>query len=220
MKRLEKVSVLPNFPTTSNMLRTRAFPFGLQLVPSVAELVVGLPLETSTNTSSRQALSRLPLRRLTVTFHSPTMELFEELQKLQPNVELTVRYIPFQGQVDIPTLFCKPLHSYESIRLYLYLPRPRMLEEDTEDPDSTTALYLSRILSHLGSASTEDQVRYTVFKVFNWDIPGFHVVAKQIWPEKAELEASSNTPAKAWQRQTDLKLFGGLIGFRMESRKS
>jgi hypothetical protein len=98
LKKLSSLSILPTYPHSSNpfVQASRAFPFGLQLIPTFNSsstsdttttsplkiLNLGLPLDVCTNAASRQHLRELKLSQLGISLRHPTTALFSELETL------------------------------------------------------------------------------------------------------------------------------------------
>jgi hypothetical protein len=251
------------------------FPFGLQLVRTVRplrSLTYGLPLESTTNASSRQGLKALAPRHLSLTFDRPTVALFTELKDLLADTleRLTIRYVPSRVLVNPrEVLLCEPLQKFKRVELQLLLPRPRMTLLGTgvertlgEDPESPRRRFIDGVIAALEDASEETQEAYEVYVVANWDIPGRAHLAEptRIWPvesavnvlfdeaeEAAEVNekeaarvvgtaredekkgfarvgggasgSASKDRSEHWERETNLRLLGGLFNLRLESKK-
>lgn len=241
-------------------------------------LVYGLPLESTTNTASRQHLKTLNPRHLSITLDKPTVALLTELKDLLADTieRLTIRYLPTRYLVDAQMFLSEPLLLFKRVDLYLFLPRPRMIlvgpandRAFVEDPESPRKRFVSKLISELEKASEETQEGYKVWIAENWDVPGraHKMNSTLIWPvpstvlfdeedgegeggnlitengEKSEKrkqsesgetksgwtrsskEAGSSSSAaqggqkKHWERETNLRLLGGLVNLRLESKK-
>lgn len=255
---LKTINVLPDYPTSFHplVLVTPIFPFGLQLVrPNTAldHFNYGMPLESTTNPSSRQHLKTLRPRLLDLTFATPTVALFAELQGLVASTTeiLSIRFVAARGIPNASVFLCPPLQSFKRIELLLNLPRPRRRIVGTgteshleDDPDTPGHRLVSQLVDAMEMADDETQARYRIWKVDDWDIPGqAHVASRtRLWPKSNDLEdekllahdntektnVSSVTVAEAsttssrsqrWERETNLRLLGGLINLRLESKK-
>lgn len=249
---------MPDHPTSYDQLiyAIPSFPFGLQLVRTtkpLESLTFGLPLESTTNSASRQHLKTLKTPSLSLTFGKPTTSLFSELRELADTTShLTIRYVPQRGFVDSNMFLSDPLQAFPRIELYLLLPRPRMMMVGSgdnrtiaEDPESPAKRFVTELIDTLEISSEEMQERYTVWLMDGWDIPGrAHKATKtKLWPKEAfwDMEAEiadeekpaqpedkrgeTIVPTKAkgkqayWERETNLRLLGGLFNLRLESKK-
>lgn len=272
---LSEIAILPHYPTTFHPLSFRLdpFPFGLQLVRTVRplrSLTYGLPLESTTNASSRQGLKTLAPRHLSLTFDRPTVALFSELKDLLSDTleRLTIRYVPSRVFVNPrEVLLCEALRKFKRVELQLLLPRARMTLLGTgsertlgEDPESPRRRFIDGMLAALEGASEETQEAYEVHVVANWDIPGRAHLAEmtRIWPVESEASvlfdeaeedgqkagagagagaakedekkgfarvssgagaSGSKDKSEHWERETNLRLLGGLFNLRLESKK-
>lgn len=259
---LEEILFMPDYPTPFHQLISPVphFQFGLQLLKTtkpMKTLIYGFPLETTTNSASRQQLRTLHPSKLQLTTYAPYAKLFEELKDLVAETTdvLILRYVPFRSLV-LPSLFlCDHLQSFKRIHLHLWLPRPRMIMTGpdghrslTEDPESPVTVFITNFLAEMEHASVEVQERYKVYKFEGWDTAGQvnQATKTRIWPkdvlfnedldaedaegahkvasvdEEDEDEARQVEEAeerKYWERETDLKLFGGLVNLKLESKK-
>lgn len=262
-EKLEDVSILPEWPTPQyNWEETmRPFNFGIQLVRTkrrIRSFTYGLPLETTTNETSRQHLGELQVPNLTVTFARPSASLFRELSDLTAahTKHLSIRYIFTNPPVDPSVFICPGLENFEKIEILLHLPRPRRIlaaeitgQTLINDPNSPGLLFSSALTTLLEATTDEIRSRYTVYEVKGWDVPGGadRIRRVRVWPQHDMLfevdesgpelvekepertepkgkdvvrgESSTGNQSKQWERQTDLKLFGGLIRLSLESKK-
>lgn len=214
----------------------------------------GLPLESTTNSTSRQHLKQVRAPRLTLTFVTPTAPILAELTELAETTELlTIRYIPLRGFVDSSLFLSEALQPFRNIELHLLLPRPRMIfvgsgENRTivEDPESPGQRFITGIISALELADEETRKRYTIVLLDEWDIPGraYKATKTKLWPKEPlwDLEAETEDDEKQgrtpsadnersvvasgsgkkqqhWERETNLRLLGGLFNLRLESKK-
>jgi len=223
--------------------------FGFQLIRTrkpMKSLTYGFPLELTTNSASRQQLKTLHPPKLNLTFDLPTVSLFEELQNaVAENTEiLGLRYTPTRRLVDHQMFLCEPLQSFRRIHLYLNLPRPRNImvgppdhRAVEEDPSSPVVVFVTSLLSAMEAADSEVQDRYTIWKVDGWDSPGQvkNATKTRIWPAQVlfSLDFDENDVApqeeaqpvvernesKHWERETNYKLFGGLLNLSLESKR-
>lgn len=249
---------MPDYPTSFHPLvfAIPLFPFGLQLIRPAKPLLsftYGLPIESTTNSASRQQLKVVGAPSLSVSCVTPTIALFTELKELVGSTaqSLTIRYVGVRRLVEPDLFLSLPLQSFSKIRLILNLPRPRKTFVGTgsdrtliDDPQSPGLLFLSTLMDRMELADEEVQDRYEIWSVENWDIPGqAHNADKtQVWPKKvlwdAEYEEEAEVETRAevkrspsstestktgrpahWDRQTNLRLLGGLINLRLESHK-
>lgn len=193
---IEEVSILPDWPTPFHPLVSplAAFPFGLQLVRTrkpLKSLILGLPLELSTNKASRQQLRTLATPRLTLTFTRPTLDLFRELKDLvaESTSVLGIRFVTNRITIEPDVLLCEPLQSFRKIELHLHLPRPHRALAVTpygvpimEDSDSPTLLFVDRLIKALDHAKDEVRERYTVYRVIGWENPSGLKDTTRLWP--------------------------------------
>ena len=262
MTELESISILPDFPTSFDPLVSSVptFPFGLQLVRTqkpIKSLAFGLPLELSTNPSSRQHLKVLKPPKLEITLSRPTSGIFTELRDLvaETTDQLGIRYIPLRTLVGPEVLLCPELQSFQRVNLYLHLPRPNLVmvgppDAQTlgEDPASPITRFTTSLLAALEASNAETQKRYTVWKLEGWETAGqvANATRTRIWPTAVlfdhEFDYDSNAPtpdkeapppppepeqkvvkrsneAKHWERETNLRLFGGLFNLSLESKR-
>lgn len=249
---------MPDYPTSYHQLvyAIPAFPFGLQLVRTakpMSSFTFGLPLESTTNPTSRQHLKQMRASRLSFTFVMPSPSILAELKDLAETTDhLTIRYVPLRGFVDARRFLCEDLQTFRKIELHLLLPKPRMIFVGTgenrtivEDPESPGQRFITDLISALELAEADTRERYTVILVDGWDIPGrVHKATKtKLWPKEAfwdleaETEEEGDTKAEAdkdessvtftktkkkqdhWERETNLRLLGGLFNLRLESKK-
>lgn len=255
---MTQITIMPDYPTSFHQLvfAIPAFPFGLQLVRTTkptTSFTYGLPLESTTNSTSRQQLKRLQVPRLSLTFVTPSTSILSELKGLADTTEhLTIRYVPLRGLVDARIFLCEALQAFRKIELNLLLPRPRMMMVGSgvdrtvvEDPESPGQRFVTDLLNALELADEDVQERYTVVRLDEWDIPGraHKATRTKLWPKEAlwdldletldedpsngpiEASESSIQPAKSkkkpehWERETNLRLLGGLFNLRLESKK-
>lgn len=253
---LLSIEILPDYPTSCSPLAYAppVFPFGMQLLKTAkpcTSLAFGLPLESTTNPSSRQNLKALKPKRLSLTFVKPTVSLFTELASLIGDTVdlLTIRYLPIRGFVDGQMFLCDPLQSFRRIEIHVLMPHPRMIfvgagdsRTLVEDPESPGKRFTTAMVEALEMASEEIQSRYTIWMVDEWDVPGraHKAVKTKLWPKEAlwDLDTQGtrdlehdDPPTVApvikkgkekqthWERETNLKLLGGLFSLRLESKK-
>ena len=247
MESLEIISILPDYPTSFHQLvpPVPPFPFGFQLIRTrkpMKSLSYGFPLEKTTNSASRQQLKTLHPPKLDLTFEQPTVSLFEELKDaVAETTEIFgLRYQPIRQLVDHQMFLCEPLQSFKKIHLHLLLPRPRNIitgppdrRTVEEDPNSPIVLFIVRLISAMEAAEPEVQDRYTIWKVDGWDSPGQvkNATKTRIWPADVlfstdedeviapEEPVEVRTDGKHWERETNFKLFGGLLNLSLESKK-
>jgi hypothetical protein len=263
MTELQSISILPDYPTSFDPLVSSVpeFPFGLQLVRTqkpIKNLTFGLPLERTTNPSSRQHLKWLKPPKLEVSFNQPTVALFRELRDLvaETTDQLGIRYIPLRSLVSPEVLLCPELQSFKKVNLYLHLPRPYLImvgppDAQTlgEDPEAPITRFTTSLLNALEAASEDVQKRYTVWRVTGWETAGqvANATRTRIWPTAVlfdtEFDFDSNAPtpdkeappppkiepdakvtkrsndANHWERETNLRLFGGLFNLSLESKR-
>lgn len=251
---------MPDYPTSFHQLvfAIPLFPFGLQLIrppESLTSFTYGFPLDSTTNSASRQQLKTIQSSHLSISLVSPTLGLFTELEGLVGSTteELTLRYVGVRTMVDSTMFLSTPLQAFPKVRLVLNLPRARKTFVGTgaertlvDDPQSPTVRFLSSLLEAVEVADRDIQERYEIWNVENWDIPGqaHNAERTRLWPksvlwdmdseddlnsekleELASPEVSRNAgPSGAgrpahWDRQTNLRLLGGLINLRLESHK-
>jgi hypothetical protein len=231
---------------------TPIFPFGLQLVRtgSLVRFNYGMPLESTTNPSSRQQLKILRPRFLDITTVAPTIELFTELKDLVASTTdcLSIRFVSVRAVPNASVLLCPPLQEFKRINIYLNLRRPTRRLAGTADerhiidePDAAGQRLITQLIDSLDLADEETQARYCVWKVDGWDLAGqAHAAPRtRLWPvlddeletvTSSEIKSdqalakldSSSTGARpqGWERQTNLRLLGGLINLRLESKKT
>lgn len=118
----------------------------------------------------------------------------------------------------------------------------------SEDPESLVTVFITNLLAAMERADQEVQERYRIYKFEGWDTAGQvkQATRTRIWPtdvlfhedfdveheqeekkvevveEEEEDQSRAVTPMeekKYWERETDLKLFGGLINLKLESKK-
>jgi hypothetical protein len=234
------------------------FPFGLQLVRASSQLdefTYGMPLDTTTNPSSRQHLKTLHPRALGLTVLNPTIDLFEEIKKLVASTTeiLTLRFVEARGLPNPSIFLCEPLQAFKRIDLHLNLLRSRKIFVGTgpdrhliDDPDPPGDRLVTQLVDALELSDEETQNRYRVWRIEDWNIPGqvHNATRTQIWPKRLlEIESevkqiaspieqndgvssnavagSSTTAAvtERWDRETNLRLLGGLINLRLERKK-
>lgn len=260
---------MPDYPTSFHQLvfAIPSFPFGLQLVRTAKPMkafTYGLPLESTTNTVSRDRLRSLAPARLSLTFVRPTIALFDELKSLvaESTRLFTIRYVPLRGFVEASVFLCPALAEFDNVEIHLLLPRPRMTFIGTgdsrrlvEDPESPGKRFVQALEDGLELAPAETQAKYTVWTVDEWDIPGraHKAVKSKLWPKEAlwDMDAEFNFDADTaddkvtsssletktesaksyaktekgkgrpahWERETNLRLLGGLFNLRLESKK-
>jgi hypothetical protein len=257
-KNLEVIKILPDYPTSFNSLVfvTPIFPFGLQLVrPNHAldRFNYGMPLESTTNPSSRQHLKTLRPRLLDLTFATPSVDLFTEMKDLVASTTevLSIRFVAARGIPPASVFLCPPLQSFKRIELILNLPRPRRRIVGTgaeshleDDPDTPGNRLVTQLVDAMEMEDDETQARYQIWKVDDWDVPGqaHNAPRTRLWPKANEIEnekappladsdkindsavtvteaSASNTRSQRWERETNLRLLGGLINLRLESKK-
>ncbi|KAL7412484.1 hypothetical protein BDY24DRAFT_107164 [Mrakia frigida] len=283
LKNLTSLSLLPTFPIPSSPYSEppRAFPFGLQLIPPRPKLEIiniGLPIDLVTNEASRQHLARLRPKQLGLTFVRPTVEIFEELERLlggprsgggasreeeeeeeerrrrNGGIEeqrtrtevLSLRYIPpiDRPLIDPRVFISDALRSFP--RIIIYLPRfttsLRIPYLGDWSPNSPPTSFSQRVVDLVASDNEFCDGRISVWLVGDGLDTGGDERAEEeerrlsrggrrIWPVVEEgleermggltmLEKGKGKgKSEVWERQTDLRLFGGLIGVRMESKK-
>ena len=240
MINLESISILPDYPTPFHQFVSAVAPFnfGLQLVRTqrpIKSLTYGLPLELTTNPSSRQHLRHLGPPRLDLTFMRPSVELFNELTGLVrgTTTHLGIRYVPTRNLVAHDVFLCESLEAFERIDIHLHLPRAR-LTPNGEDPMSTFVTLMNSLISALESSSEQVQRRYKVWKVEGWETAGQVASATRtrLWPaavlfdldatepiEEIESEPVRTTSDDNWERETNYKLLGGMISLNLESKR-
>lgn len=259
--KLQTVNILPDFPTSFHPLvfPTPIFQFGLQLLRTpLTRFNYGMPLESTTNSSSRQQLKILQPRYLDLTFVTPTIELFTELKDLVSSTTqcLSIRYVAVRGVPNASLFLCEPLQAFKRINIYLNLPRPRRRIAGTgndrhivDEPDPAGERLVTNLVAAMEIADEDVQARYRIFKVDDWDVAGqVHSAPRtRLWPLH-DLEDESKAPSsqlaimdtkdtlttgeptgagpsvtktksESWERQTNLRLLGGLINLRLESKK-
>ena len=217
-----------------------------------------MPLESTTNSSSRQQLKILQPRYLDLTFVTPTIELFTELKDLVSSTTecLSIRYVAVRGVPNASLFLCEPLQAFKRIDIYLNLPRPRRRIAGTgndrhivDEPDPAGERLVTNLVAAMEIADEDVQARYRIFKVDDWDVAGqVHSAPRtRLWPLH-DLEDESKAPSsqlaimdtkdtlttgeptgagpsvtktksESWERQTNLRLLGGLINLRLESKK-
>lgn len=251
MESLEVISILPDYPTSFHQLvpPVPTFLFGFQLIRTrkpMKSLTYGFPLESTTNSASRQQLKALRPPKLNLTFDMPTVSLFQELKDAvsETTEVFGIRYLPTRRLVDHQMFLCEPLQSFKKIHLYLNLPRPRSImigppnhRSMEEDPQSPLVLFVTSLISAMEAAEPEVQDRYTIWKVDGWDTPGQvkNATKTRIWPaqvlfsldfdddgaapEQIEEPVAERSETKHWERETNFKLFGGLLNLSLESKK-
>ena len=216
-----------------------------------------MPLESTTNSSSRQQLKILQPRYLDLTFVTPTIEIFTELKDLVSSTTecLSIRYVAVRGVPNASLFLCEPLQAFKRINIYLNLPRPRRRIAGTgndrhivDEPDPAGERLVTNLVAAMEIADEDVQARYRIFKVDDWDVAGqVHSAPRtRLWPLHdfdEESEAASQlaitdakdtltpgeptgagpsvtkTKSERWERQTNLRLLGGLINLRLESKK-
>lgn len=202
---LTSISILPDYPTSFDQLvaPVPTFPFGLQLIRTpkpTKTITFGFPLDSTTNSASRQHLKTLRPPRLNLSFERPTEDLFAELKDLVAETTgvLGIRYVPLRRLVDAATFLCEPLQSFERIHLYLNLPRPRQILVGPEgartlgeDPSSPVILFTTSLVSALEAADADVQKRYTVWKVDGWESAGQvkNATKTKLWPVQVLFES-------------------------------
>lgn len=220
-----------------------------------------MPLESTTNSSSRQQLKILQPRYLDLTFVTPTIELFTELKDLVSSTTecLSIRYVAVRGVPNASLFLCEPLQAFKRINIYLNLPRPRRRIAGTgndrhivDEPDPAGERLVTNLIAALEIADEETQARYRIVKVDDWDVAGqVHSAPRtRLWPLhdlndelRSRQEGTSSqltvdpkdslatveptgagpsvtkTKSQRWERETNLRLLGGLINLRLESKK-
>jgi len=205
---LTSISILPDYPTSFDQLvaPVPTFLFGFQLIrtPKPTKcLTYGFPLDTTTNSASRQHLKTLRPPRLNLSFDHPTEDIFTELKDhvAETTTVLGIRYVPLRRLVDASTFLCEPLQSFNRIHLYLNLPRPRQVligpegaRTLGEDPSSPVTLFITSLVSALEAAGTDVQKRYTVWKVDGWESAGQvkNATKTRLWPVQVLFESLDN----------------------------
>lgn len=141
----------------------------------------------------------------------------------------------------------KQIHLYLNLpRPRMIMTGPVGSQTIGEDPQSPVTVFIAALLAALEASSSEIQDRYTVWKVEGWDAAGQvdSATRTRIWPvaslfefdfdedenpdrgRKAraieEEEPVVQVPSSSkehWERETNLKLFGGLLSLSLESKK-
>jgi hypothetical protein len=245
---LEEIAILPDYPTSFHQLvpPVAPFPFGIQLIRTVKpikSLVYGFPLELTTNPTSRQQLRVLRPPHLTLSFSEPTFGLFAELRDLvaETTEVFSIRYTPLRRLIPHEMFLSQPLQAFRKVHIHLHLPRPRMIIVDGEavqDVNSPSTLFIDRLVSALTLAPIDVQDRYAIWTLDGWDAPGQveNATRTQLWPIDAGTEPAQPDDLAAdqarepleegkgrqndhWERETNLKLFGGLLNLSLESKK-
>jgi hypothetical protein len=214
-----------------------------------------MPLESTTNSSSRQQLKILRPRYLDLTFVTPSVGLFTELKDLVSSTTecLSIRYVAARAVPNASVFLCPPLQAFKRINIYLNLPRPRRRiagegndRRIVDEDDPAGQRLVTQLIEAMELADDETQARYRIWKVENWDVAGqVHSAPRtRLWPvhdeelrsdhnESYSAEAviiSKEVPSTAvagpsvpkserWERETNLRLLGGLINLRLESKK-
>lgn len=214
-----------------------------------------MPLESTTNASSRQQLKILRPRYLDLTFVTPTLDLFTELKDLVASTTecLSIRFVAVRTVPNASIFLCPPLQSFKRININLNLPRPRRRiagsgsdRHIVDEPDAAGERLVTNLVAALEIADDETQARYRIWKVDDWDVAGqVHSAPRtRIWPildeeagdphddpsptavvTKSDCAVStaiagpSVVKSDRWERETNLRLLGGLINLRLESKK-
>lgn len=244
---------MPDYPTSFHPLvfPTPIFPFGLQLVrtKSLVRFNYGMPLESTTNPSSRQQFKIMQPRYLDITTVTPTVELFTEIKDLVASTTdtLSIRFVSVRAVPHASIFLCAPLQEFKRIDLYLNLRRPtrRLAGEGdsrhiVDEPDAAGQRLITQLIDGLELSDQETQTRYRIWRVDDWDLAGsaHDALRTRLWPVlDDQLEEASSGNAKSdqtvanpesskatakpqrWERETNLRLLGGLINLRLESKK-
>ncbi|KZO98400.1 hypothetical protein CALVIDRAFT_562306 [Calocera viscosa TUFC12733] len=205
-----------------------AFPFGIHLIPDTpgpSSLTITLPLDLITNPHTRAHLSRLPrLAKLAVTFSRFSLELAQFLASLEHLKELTIRmprllgpnlFEPFNAG---PQTLNGPVQQLTKLEVSVLTKIP----EETLDGLKTSLHFSDRLRTvttvYMG-VGDEKEVVYAP------TVEAVLALAEQGQQERREEEAADargqdvGGRPQHWERTTNLRLFGGLIGLRMEAKK-
>lgn len=210
---------------------------------------LGLPLDMCTNKAQRQHLKELRLESLAITVIRPDVALFRELADLLADSvgRLSIRYFHFLSATsrelcDPAVLVCEPLDRFKKVDLHLpwvassqhvYVNRgqssrpfaDRVVQLITDTPDESRLFrYSARIQqSDERSYNSNGGSEQVLYEPPNAQ-PAVVIDAASSENEVAATSGSSAAapPAKKdehWARETNLKLLGGLISLRLESKK-
>ncbi|GHJ89606.1 hypothetical protein NliqN6_6008 [Naganishia liquefaciens] len=296
LRRLAILTSWP-YSTAMTVPPAKMFEFGLQLVPAPPALLaresseddddaeavdyeraedikrldcltLGLPLDLSTNTLSRQHLSLLRPKRLEIALLlQPHASLLAELAALleSTHTHLSVRYLASERapvHLPDPSLLLDPsLDVFPTVDIHLPAitspGRPPMLPNRPYDGQPDPQISFSEHLVDLISLDPARRKRYAVYLeggvapmgAFGpgWMKPEERVIWERevdlVWPgsavgvnkddtgeavqdvgssvkRQAEGRADAGEAGEEhWERETNLKLLGGLISLRLESKK-
>ncbi|KZT55941.1 hypothetical protein CALCODRAFT_484371 [Calocera cornea HHB12733] len=206
-----------------------AFPFGIHLIPDTpgpSSLTITLPLDLVTNPHTRAHLTRLPrLQKLAVTFSRFSIEVSQFLASLEHLKELSIRmprllgpglFEPFNAGPQ--TVEGRPVQALTKFEVNVLSKIP----EETLDGLKTSLRFSDRLKAvttvYMG-VGDEKEVAYAP------TVEAVLALAEQGQEERREeqaeesVEQDANGRPKHWERTTNLRLFGGLIGLRMEAKK-
>ncbi|EJU01912.1 hypothetical protein DACRYDRAFT_116333 [Dacryopinax primogenitus] len=212
-----------------------AFPFGIHLIPDnpgPSSLTITLPLELITNPHTRTHLLHLPrLTTLTLTFSRFTLDMAQFLASLVHLKELSIRMPRLLGAELLNPLIAANTHAdnpgqtLSKFELHVLSRMP----EGILDPLRSELGY-----STLGAVTTVyngvGEYREVVYAPTREAVLALAQAGEEEREREGE-EGQAGAPAEGegggegegrgrqWERTTNLRLFGGLIGLRMEAKK-